>query len=313
LETQGKLAEAEAAYRKALELLSNNTLLANGPDGASATEPRKANPKLAQAHNHLGSILQQQGWWDKAAAEFRRAIDADPKVARNHGALGFALLQQGQFTEARIATQQALDLMPEGDPLRAMALQQLQSCDRFPALDAKLAEILSGQVQPADAAERLELAMLCHVGGKQLHVAAVRFYEQAFAHDTKLADDLNAGHRYNAACAAALAGCGRGKNAGNLSDEEQTCLRQQALNWLRDELKAWGGQLDKDADKARPQVLKKMQHWQGDADFAGVRGPEALDRLPEAERQIRQRFWEEVEALRRRAAGAREPANPGQP
>jgi hypothetical protein len=44
-----------------------------------------------------------------------------------------------------------------------------------------------------------------------------------------------------------------------------------------------------------------MQHWQGDADLTGVRGPEALSHLPEAERQEWQKLWEDVAALRRRA------------
>ena len=46
-----------------------------------------------------------------------------------------------------------------------------------------------------------------------------------------------------------------------------------------------------------------MQRWQGDAAFAGVRGPEALARLPQAERPGWQQVWQEVAALQKRAAG----------
>jgi hypothetical protein len=59
--------------------------------------------------------------------------------------------------------------------------------------------------------------------------------------------------------------------------------------------------LDKEADKARPVIVQQMQHWLRDPDFAGMRGPEALGRLPEAERQKWQRLWQEVEDLRQRA------------
>jgi hypothetical protein len=45
-----------------------------------------------------------------------------------------------------------------------------------------------------------------------------------------------------------------------------------------------------------------MQHWLGDADFNGVRGAEALMRLPEDERGDWQKLWDEVDALRKRAA-----------
>jgi hypothetical protein len=39
--------------------------------------------------------------------------------------------------------------------------------------------------------------------------------------------------------------------------------------------------------------------------LAGVRGPEALARLPEAERPEWQKLWEEVAALQKRAAGSK--------
>ena len=42
------------------------------------------------------------------------------------------------------------------------------------------------------------------------HAAAARFWAEALAADPKLGDDRQAGHRYNAACAAALAGCRAG-------------------------------------------------------------------------------------------------------
>jgi len=41
-------------------------------------------------------------------------------------------------------------------------------------------------------------------------------YADAFAADPKLAEDLHTESRYRAACSAALAGCGLGKDSGNL-------------------------------------------------------------------------------------------------
>ena len=51
--------------------------------------------------------------------------------------------------------------------------------------------------------------------------------------EPKLADNLAAVHRYNAACAAALAACGQGNDADNLDGKECARLRGQALDWLR--------------------------------------------------------------------------------
>ena len=56
-------------------------------------------------------------------------------------------------------------------------------------LDGKLPAILSGQEQPADADERLGLAVLCQ-NYKRDYAAAARFYEEAFAAKPGLADKL---------------------------------------------------------------------------------------------------------------------------
>ena len=73
-------------------------------------------------------------------------------------------------------------------------------------------------------------------------------------------------------------------------------MRRQALKWLRADLEAWGRLLDKEPDKARAAatVTEVLQHWLADTDFSGVRGPAALARLPEAERQGWQKLWDDV-------------------
>jgi len=48
-----------------------------------------------------------------------------------------------------------------------------------------------------------------------------------------------------------------------------------------------------------------MQRWQVETDFAGVRGPDALAKLPEAERSAWQKLWHDVaDALKRAQAKA---------
>jgi hypothetical protein len=170
-------------------------------------------------------------------------------------------------------------------------------------LDGRLAAILSGQKQPADTTERLALAQLCQMPCKQRYADAARFFHEAFVEQPKLTDDLNTQHRYIAACAAALAGCRQGKDADKLDAKERARLRQQAFDWLRDDLKAYRQVMKKAADKAGPETAERMQHWLQDKDFAGVRGAEELAKLPEAERQDWHKLWQEVEALRKRAAG----------
>jgi hypothetical protein len=55
-----------------------------------------------------------------------------------------------------------------------------------------------------------------------------------------------------------------------------------------------------------------MQHWLQDADFAGVRGTEALSRLPEDERPAWQRLWADVEKTLAKAEGKSRPGEKSQ-
>ena len=104
-----------------------------------------------------------------------------------------------------------------------------------------------------------------------------------------------------------MAGCGQGKDADHLDDKERARLRQQALAWLRADLDTWRGLLDKEASKAPPVVAQQLQHWLTDPDFNGVRGPDALGKLPEAERKEWQKLWADVADTLAKAQGKRRP------
>ena len=72
------------------------------------------------------------------------------------------------------------------------------------------------------------------------------------------------------------------------------------------DLEAWRRLREKGPDEAasRAAVARTLQHWLVDPDFAGVRGPEALARLPEAERQAWQKLWDDVADMLARAQEA---------
>jgi hypothetical protein len=176
-------------------------------------------------------------------------------------------------------------------------------------LDGKLPAYLKGDAKPKDAAERVELAELCAL--KRWYARSAHFYADAFAVSPAVARAERAPHRYNAACAAALAGCGQDEDPARPDEKGRAALRRQALGWLRDELGAVARLLDSKSAGDRALVRRAIEHWRGDPDLTGVRDAAALGRLPEDERAGWQKLWADVDDLDLRAAGkggaAREP------
>jgi serine/threonine-protein kinase len=280
-----------------------NALKAKGDTDGAIRCYRKAldiQPRLALAHRGLGVALHDKGDVDGAIRCYTKALELDPRDAPAHAALGLALLARGDFAAARAATRHCLDLLPSRDPLRTPAEQLLRRCEAALALSEKLPAILQGQARPANAAEALQLALLCQQP-KQLHATASRLFADAFAAEPKLAEDRDAQHRYNAACSAALAAAGQGKDADKLEAKERARWRKQALDWLRADLEAWSKVLDKGKPPERAKALQALRHWQRDADLAGLRDDKALAGLPDEERDACRKLWADVAALVQKA------------
>jgi hypothetical protein len=106
--------------------------------------------------------------------------------------------------------------------------------------------------------------------------------------------------RYPAACAAALASCGRGQDAGALNAEDRAGLRHQALAWLRADLAMWRREAESESSVAKSRVRAVMDNWLRDPELAGVRQLAALAELPEHERHGWRKLWEDVETVRKR-------------
>jgi tetratricopeptide (TPR) repeat protein len=272
LQLKGQLDEAIAAYRKAIRIKKD----------------------YHEAHYDLGNALRDKGQLDEAIAAYREAIRIKKDFAEAHCNLGDTLRRQGKFREALEEFRRGHELGRRNPGWRYPSAEWVRQCERLVELAEKLPGFLDRKTRPASPVECIELAQLCTL--KRLHRAAARFYEEAFDAQPRLADDLGAAHRYNAACAAALAGCGQGKDADKLDATEYARLRRQALSWLRAGLQAWGRVLNKEPDNAGPaaRVTQVLQDWRGDADFSGVRGAEALAQLPEEERQSWEKLWADV-------------------
>jgi tetratricopeptide (TPR) repeat protein len=278
-------------------------LLGKGDVDGAIREFRAAlpiNPKDAEAHYSLGIALGRKGDLEGAIRAYRAAIEHNPQSAEAHCNLGYALRDQGRFREALEALRTGHALGSKKANWNYPSAQWVSDVERLVELDGKLPAILQVKARPKDPAEQIDLADLC-ARYRGLTATAARLYAEGFAAQPTLAEDVRAGHRYNAACAAALAAGGQGKDADKLEDRERARLRRQALTWLRADLAAWRKQWEVDEAKWRPVVRQTMQHWLADTDLAGVRGLDALARLPEAERRDWQQLWADVQDLSAKA------------
>jgi serine/threonine protein kinase/Tfp pilus assembly protein PilF len=307
LARKGRPDDAIVEYHKAIRINNDymdahyglgNVFFPDRPDDAIAEyrEAIRINKDYPEAHNNLGNALALKGDLDGAIAEYHEALRLNKDLVQAHHNLGQALLDKGKLQEAIAEYREALRLQKDSPH----TLAQLQEAEQLARLNERLPAVVQGKDKPMDADESLAFAHLCRPPYREQYAAAARFFDEAFAAEPKLADVLETWDRYNAACSAALAAAGQGQDADKLDDKERTRLRRQALDWLRADLTAWGRRLEQAPGDA-PVAAEILQHWLEDTDFAAVRGPEALGKLPEAERQPWQKLWADVADLLGRA------------
>jgi hypothetical protein len=136
---------------------------------------------------------------------------------------------------------------------------------------------------------------------------AAWLYADAFTAEPKLAADLDRQIRYNAACNAAIASAGQGKNARLVSDKAVGMFRRWALGWLRDDLTAYAKLAGQNNPAMKQEIQQRLVHWKNDSDLVSVRDGQALERLPENERDAWRAFWRDVDELLARVTKKDEP------
>jgi tetratricopeptide (TPR) repeat protein len=254
-------------------------------------------PDYAAAHCNLGAALRRQGKVPEAIAEYREAIRLRPDHAEAHCNLGLILRQERHFREALDELRKGHELGSSRPDWRYPSAEWVRNVEHMAALEARLPAVLRGEDKPRDAAEGLAFAEMSYKVGRC--VPSARLYDGALRTDSKLADDPRAGHRYNAACAAALAGAGRGEDKP--PPDEKARWRKQAVAWLRADLAFWTKQVEPGPSQAKALVLETLRYWKQDADLAGIREAEFISALPEDEQKACRAMWADVDALLERA------------
>jgi tRNA A-37 threonylcarbamoyl transferase component Bud32 len=258
------------------------------------------------AHLGLGRQLLLQRHPAEAFTHFRRADQL--KGQGEPGSLDFliylgdSMLQKAEYAESAAYLKAARELAGPQDPRAQPLAAAAGTADKMARLTERLPAILRGEAAPADATEKVLLARIC-LQKRRLPATAARFFKEAFAAESALADDMIERHRYLAARAAALAGTGKGEDGAKLSAKEQAGWRKQALRWLRADLRFWNGAAHSGQGQVAVAVQRILRGSQTEADLQGVRQADALAGLPPDEELAWQSFWREVEDLIRQVGG----------
>ncbi len=258
-------------------------------------------PASSGTRYNLGLVLKAAGQLDEARAALREAVRINPGDAQALVALGHELAAEGSFAEALAVAERGQEIGSRRPNWHDPSGSSVREIRQVMALDARLPAILRGEAQPADAADRVALAVVC--GRKGLRAAEARLYAEAFAEQPRLARP----NRYLAARAAAKAATGPTNDVPPPDPEARASLRRRALEWLRAELADVASVAEGGTAPLRRQVAQSLALSQAEPDLAGLREESALAALPEPEREAFRSLWAEVEALRRKAEGTAGP------
>jgi serine/threonine-protein kinase len=249
-----------------------------------------------------GLAEHRQGRFDRAISVMRGEVAKDLGPV-SHLVLAMALHQSGRVAEGREAFKAAVlshnwraDDLPDPNNWVYHILRREAEGMILPNLRA----LLDGQYQPQDNDERVALLGVCQAENRTLTLA--RLYADIFRADPRLAEDLSARHRYNAARAAAQAGCGLSKDSAGLGELERKKWREQARAWLRADLAAWGKLVDAGlTKKTRDQLRAWVPSWRFDPALSGLREGTVLEKLSADERKDCLALWHEVGVMLARA------------
>jgi Tfp pilus assembly protein PilF len=310
LDENGQRDEAVAAYREAIRIRPDyaeahynlgNTLLDGGRADEAITAYREAiriRPDYVRARTNFGIALGGLGMLDDAIAEFREALRLDPDDAGLHIHLGLHLEQQGRFRES-------LDELRRGHRLGSNqpgwpfpSAECVRQAERLVALEPRLHAVLRGLDSPRDAGEAIELASAAYRARR--YGPAARLFAEAFRAELVLEADINSGHRYNAARAAALAGTARGEAPSN-DEGEKSRWRMQAVAWLAGDVTGWTTVVDSFPPEWRASAAEVLARWKAEADLAGIRDEAALAMLPEDEQKACRALWIDVDRVLEKA------------
>jgi tetratricopeptide (TPR) repeat protein len=252
----------------------------------------------------LGHAVMQQGRLDEAEVICREALKSYPQLPQVHEMHCFLLLRRGRFVEAQAAWRRAQQTYSKNAPWAVLIPTRQIAIDWCIGLAEQVEALAAGKLRPASWSV-LSLAEVALLKGRpRQSLALYREWSDGvpllMTHwPSQICQDECVTHQTNVARAAALIVTRTGIDVKEVGDAEVADARAEALRRLRSELTA------QTSLTRFPRRHADIRRWalfcKGCTDFAALRTPEALARLPEPERRDWQQLWADVEVLYQRA------------
>ena len=183
LHQRGRLDEAEALYREALERSPNDADLLHfhgvllhqrGRSTEAIDSIRRAleiDPNYVDAHNNLGNVFKELGRLRDATREYRKVLALDDSNAGAHNNLGTSLRCLDHFEEAITEYKRALELEPGNAEIWVNFGNALRANDQ--TQEALTAFRKAIEIKPMHAEAHLSLGRALHRNGRTEEAAVV--------------------------------------------------------------------------------------------------------------------------------------------
>jgi serine/threonine protein kinase/tetratricopeptide (TPR) repeat protein len=304
LHGKGDLDGAIAAFQEAIRLDDRNPRSHAGLGAVyydkkdltraenSFTEAQRLNPDFGMAYIYLGHIRRDRKDAAGALSSYRQASRVEPQSAQALIDIGNLLAGQNVLDGAVAAYREAIGRDAKSwIPWYNLGKILNRKKDTAGAVAAFRSATRLGPTIPGPVNELSQA--LCGLGkpleGLQVLREGVKTNPSWFTNTPTWC-------RYNMACCALLGASAKGTDAKLSASRD---LRKQALDWLTDDLAFWRGLWQADPTKNQALINQRMTHWLEDTDLA-----ETCDfvKLPETERPLWQKLWDDVRELRAQTA-----------
>jgi eukaryotic-like serine/threonine-protein kinase len=339
--SKGDLDEAESCYRRALYLDSSSyyahTDLAKisrerGRPQEALVHLKNAldlNPNFTRAQYHIGLTFRDLGRWDEAEAAMRLAIQSSPGTTRPYYYLAKILRDRRKFSELGEVWEKVTQMEPEAksgwlqlanyhmehaefdqairafehaiklDPSDGKLYTYFKYTERLQKLHQNLPEVLAHPDSIKSSREISDYAIMASTQASPCYAKALALFERVEALD---AGQFETVRQRAIDCVVRYLG---GYDAKQVpSPEEQTRLHSVVRNWMKAELNTIHKLAESREHTRRRKCREFLQPLFVQTDWACIRDPDQLAKLPESEQQAWTAFWADVRSVYEKAVRA---------